>query len=101
MKYPNSEGKLPFLDCNIFILDTKLHYTLYSKPIHSGCIFNFHSHSSIQTKTNIITGELNRADTNSSNDDFKSLSRNKNISKHKNNDYPYHFINKAICKYES
>ena len=101
IEHPNSEGHLPFLDCSIFIFDNMLHFTLYSKPIHSGCIFNFNSHSSTHSKTNIITGELNRADRNSSNDDFKAASRNKIILKLKNNDYPSHFINKAICKYES
>jgi len=101
IEYPNNDGHLPFLDCKIFLDNNSFHFNLYSKPIHSGCIFNYNSHSSVQTKLNIITGELHRANRNSSSDDNKLISRNLILSKFKNNNYPSSFLNKAICKYES
>ena len=53
--------KLPFLDIQIEIIDTKFIFTVYRKKTFTGLLLNFHAKCPLKWKIGLVNGMLHRA----------------------------------------
>ena len=101
LELPDNNGYLPFLDCEVILIEDKFHSKLYRKPIHSGCILPWKSTGPMSQKKSVVLGELHRAATRSTNEDFRRQSLSLILNRFRDNGYPSDFLNLCVQHFQS
>ena len=98
---PNDEGKLAFLDAEIFIEESRFTYRLFCKPIYSGATVSWSSDCPFSLKVNILINEFIRARRRSSSDNLANYSYSLVKKRFLLNGYPKHIISMCFRRFKN
>jgi len=96
---PSTEGKLPFLDVNVYVQQNHFSYHLFIKKIHSGATLHWDSECPKSTKISILKNEFLRAKRRSSSPSNAEISYEMIRNRFAANNYPQSVIRSVFYQF--
>lgn len=101
LETPNSDGRLPFLDCEVSHSEDGYRSRLYIKSFHSGSFFPFFSRVPHSLKIGVVLGEIRRALSRSTTRADSHYSLQSIVNRLLLNGYPPLILKKCIMSFYS